>query len=71
MSRLMRLSGQLPAQVPRDDEIGDDRDRAAVAEKNMPPRCGSRFAFMIRFGGSPYASHTPQTVVTVVQIITA
>ena len=26
---------------------------------------------MIRFGGSPYASHTPQTVVTVVQIITA
>ena len=26
---------------------------------------------MIRFGGSPYASQTPQTVVTVVQIITA
>ena len=26
---------------------------------------------MIRLGGSPYASHTPQIVVTVVQIITA
>ena len=39
--------------------------------KNVPPRNGCRFAFMIRFGGSPYASQTPQTVVTVVQIMTA
>ena len=65
------LPGELRAKVTRDDEIRDERDRAAVAKKERAARCGSRFAFMIRFGGSPYASQTPQTVVTVVQIMTA
>ena len=32
---------------------------------------GYRLAFMIKLGGSPYASQMPQIVVTVVQTMTA
>ena len=61
-----------PLQLPGDrDEAGDrDRQRRSTRKKALS-RLGNRFAFMIRFGGSPYAVHTPQIVVTAVHTITA
>ena len=44
---------------------------AQYSRKKVFPRYGYRFAFMIRFGGSPYASQMPQIVVTIVHTITA
>ena len=66
------LARKPPAQLPGDHQIARHGGRRAVAAGRTRCRgAGYRFAFMIRFGGSPYASQTPQIVVTAVQTMTA